>query len=383
VHHQTLAELSSGFTADPATSRSLSGRFYWDADVAEAERKAIFRRTWQYVCPVGRLREPRSYAVADVGGDSLVVLRHPDGDLRAFFNVCQHRGHHLLEGAGQLGAVITCPYHLWAYGLDGALRSARGIEDQEAEGAFDRDAVCLTSVRVETLAGLVFVNLDAAAPSMAETYPGLEADILSYVPNAADLVPTMRHDYGLAANWKVSVENYAECYHCPNRHPGLSTGALDMASYRIECHATHHVHRSRDVGAEQAYALDPDAARGGDFASFYIWPNLAVEVYPGGYLTTFAHRPSGPETCVQETEWLVPNPEPTEEQRAAAAFVHEVREEDIPICESVQRGMRSPGYHGGYFVVDAGRTSLSEHAVHDFQKKVLAALEADAGEAAP
>jgi len=362
---------AEGFLSDPSRSRSLSGKHYWTDTVFAAERDAIFAKTWQYVCPVSRLTEKGKYVVADVAGDSIIVLRDASGDLQSFYNVCQHRGHHLLEGEGTLRSVITCPYHLWAYGLDGNLRTARGTD--EIDG-FDKSNICLTSIRVDVLAGLVFVNLDSNAVHLHNTYVGLEDDILSYAPNAAALNGVMRSDYDLAANWKISVENYSECYHCPNKHPSLSENALELSTYRIECKGMYHVHRTCGKGTAQGYVLDENAARGEDFASFFVWPNLAIEVYPGGYLTTFAHRPVDTTHTRQETEWLVPEASPTDEQKAAADFVHIVREEDIPLCESVQKGMQSRGYDRGYFVVDKDRTDISEHAVHDFQSKVIAAL---------
>jgi len=111
-----------GFTADAATSATLPGSYYYDPAIFAEEQDKIFARTWQYVGHVSMLPAPRAYIVRDVAGESIVVLRDGDGDLKAFFNVCQHRAHRLLEGEGALGATITCPYHLWSYDLSGRLR---------------------------------------------------------------------------------------------------------------------------------------------------------------------------------------------------------------------------------------------------------------------
>ena len=116
------------------------------------------------------------------------------------------------------------------------------------------------------------------------------------------------------------------------------------------------------------------AQRPDEFGSWLLWPNWCLEVYPGGNLTVFHHIPVGPEETIQKVEWYFPNDSPSEEEREVIDFVHTVRLEDIPICESVQQGLHSLGYERGWFVVDSARSEISEHAVHDFQAKVLRAL---------
>ena len=112
-----------------------------------------------------------------------------------------------------------------------------------------------------------------------------------------------------------------------------------------------------------------------EFGSWLVWPNLSIEVYPGGNLTTFHHVPLAPERTVQETQWFFHNNQPTKDEQAVIDFVHLVREEDIPLCENVQKGLHSRGYSQGKFMVDPDRTDISEHAVHDFQRMVLKAIE--------
>jgi choline monooxygenase len=362
----------TGFDVDPARSRTLPGAYYHDPATFARETRAIFHATWQYVGHVSMIPEPGSYIVRDILDQSVVVLRDHGGAVRAFFNVCQHRAHRLLEGEGSLGAVITCPYHAWAYGLDGALRTARGAE---RTGSFDRAAFGLSPVRVDEFLGFLFVNLDGKAPAFAEVAGDLAAEIASFSPDAAKLKCADRGEYPLKANWKNSVENYDECFHCPVRHPTLLAGALDYESYRVVVHAHHHSHRSKDKGEGVAYATKTEgAARPREFASWLLWPNWCIEAYPGGNLTVFHHVPMGPEATVQRCEWYFPNATPTAEQREVIDFVDVVRKEDIPICESVQNGLHSLGYRRGRFNVDEARSEVSEHAVHDFQLKVLRAL---------
>lgn len=361
----------AAFDTDPARSRALPGTYYHDPEVFRRETTAVFHRTWQYVGHVSMLPEPGSYIVRDILDQSVVVLRDARGDLRAFFNVCQHRAHRLLEGEGNVKAVITCPYHSWSYGLDGSLRTARGAETMPG---FDVRAFCLNEIRLGDMLGFLFVNLDGKAEPFETVTGALAAEIAAYSPHAAALKCAHRNEFPLRANWKNSVENYDECLHCPNQHPTLVGEALDYASYRVVTHPHHHSHSSRAPERRGYTTVTEGAAKPDAFASWLLFPNWCIEAYPGGNLTVFHHVPIGPERTVQRCEWYFPHATPTAAEREVIDFVDVVRAEDIPICESVQNGLHSLGYRRGAFVVDAGRTEVSEHAVHDFQLKVLRAL---------
>jgi phenylpropionate dioxygenase-like ring-hydroxylating dioxygenase large terminal subunit len=374
------AEARGKIDSHPARSYTLPGQFYYEPAIFAHEREAIFYRTWQLAGHVSQLAVPGDYLTLEVGEESVIVLRDGTGELRAFYNVCQHRAHRLLEGAGKLKAVITCPYHAWCYGLDGALRAARH-SDQVA--GFDTGAFSLQPVRVEELCGFVYVNLDPDAAPLAERLGAFARDFLSFDPQPERLVRAYRKEIDVRANWKVVIENYDECYHCPVSHPSLSTAALDMPSYRIRVHEAYHVQTSGNCGEKQGYSFSTDGPRGDEFASWLIWPNTVFEYYPGGQLTVFLNQPIGPERTLQVIEWYLPQAQPTRDEQAVIDFVDVVREEDIPIVESVQRGLHSRGYRQGRFVVDDEGTGMSEHAVHDFQLKVLRALGVAPGGVAP
>ncbi|MBT6203954.1 MAG: aromatic ring-hydroxylating dioxygenase subunit alpha [Alphaproteobacteria bacterium] len=360
----------TGFQDDPMRSQTMAAANYFDPAIYEREKAAVFYGNWQYVGHVSMLPEPGNFIVRDIHEQSVVVLRRQDGSLTSYFNVCQHRAHRLLEGEGKLGPVLTCPYHGWAYGQDGVLRTARGREN---EADFDTDAYCLESIRLGEMLGFIFVNLDGTAPDFETVTAGIRAEIAEFSPNATELKCADRSEYLLQANWKNSVENYDECFHCPNQHRTLIEEALDYDTYRITTHEFHHSHRTR--GKNVAYSNVTDgAAKPKEFASLFLFPNWVIEAYPGGNLTVFHHVPDGPETTSQKCEWYFPHETPTSEERGVIEFVHEVRLEDIPLCESVQKGLHSLGYKQGRFHVDADRTEVSEHAVHDFQAKWLQAM---------
>ena len=360
----------TGFHDDPERSQTMRASYYHDPAVFARETKAVFHATWQYVGHVSMLPAPGSYMVRDILDQSVLVLRAASGEIRAFFNVCQHRAHRLLEGEGRIGPTVTCPYHNWAYGQDGALRSARGSEKMTG---FDPAQYRLEPVRLGEMLGFLFVNLDGRAPDFETVAGALKAEIASFSPNAAALKCADRSEYRLAANWKNSVENYDECFHCPNQHRTLIEEALDWDSYRIHTHDHHHTHLSTEKNVGYATRTE-GAAKPESFASWLLWPNWVIEAYPGGNLTVFHHDPLEPELTVQRCEWYFPHDEPSAKEREVIDFVHAVRLEDIPLCESVQRGLHSLGYRQGRFVVDPGRTEISEHAVHDFQRKWLIAM---------
>ena len=149
-----------------------------------------------------------------------------------------------------------------------------------------------------------------------------------------------------------------------------------MKSYRITVHDNYHSHRSKDKGKQQGYAVSGDKAGSpNEFGGWLIWPNVSLEVFPGGNLNIFHHIPVSPEETLQVVEWYFPEDPPTTDEQAVIDFMTVVREEDIPICESVQKGLHSRGYTQGRFVINDKNTYLNEHVVHHFQSKVIKAIE--------
>ena len=360
-----------GFHEDPNLSYTIPGAYYYDPKIYAREIRDIFLNSWQYVCHISRLQNPGDYAVRDIGDQSVVVVRDQNGLIKAHHNVCRHRAHRLLEGSGQSASQIVCPYHNWTYDLSGELKSARHSEEI---ADFDRAEFCLSAVSVELFCGFVFINLGVDADALGSGLDQLEWEIRELSPNIDNLEFANYREIPLKANWKNSVENYSECYHCPNQHPGLAKGSLDMASYQITVHDKFQSHASRGVGNDTAYARSHDGDQEREFGSWLLWPNFVLEVYPGGYLNVFHHLPDGPEKTIQICEWYFPTAIPTKEQQQVIDFVDGVRDEDIPLCETVQKGLHSMGYTQGRFVTNESRSYFSEHGVHHFQKKVLQAL---------
>ena len=299
------------------------------------------------------------------------MIRGKDGIRRGFYNVCQHRAHELLKGSGRT-KVITCPYHAWTYHADGRLRTARGSEGLPD---FDKEKFCLKPVRVETLACFVFANLDPSAPSLAGMSGALESEIRAYCPEIDGLVLARTLTYDVAGNWKNSVDNFLECYHCHVAHSDFCD-LVDMASYRSICHGIYSSHCGRSSQAESRAYRYSDGERARRFGSWWLWPNLCVEVFPGApNVNIFHHVPVGPEQTRHVFEFYMQSPVPTPEQEDAIRYIDQVLQaEDIALVESVQRGLKSRGYDQGRFIVDADRTDMSEHAVHHFHALVVEAM---------
>ena len=354
---------------DPVASRSSSigSDCYIDPQFLEVEREQVFRRSWQFLCHEEKLREPGSYVTAAVADRSIVAVRGGDGALRAFYNVCKHRGHELLKGAGTT-RLLTCPYHAWVYALDGRLHRARRSELIEH---FDADEIFLTPVRVEVFCHLVFVNLDPGAPPLAEQTEGLAREVTSYAPDIADLTFAHRLTYTVRANWKAVVDNFLECYHCPVAHRDFVT-LVEMDTYKVTTHGIWSSHMAK-AGRAQNRAYGVGEASVTDHAVWYLWPNTTLMRYPGrGNFMVWRFVPAGPEETYEEFDFFFESAPPTQSEMEAIRFIDEVLQpEDIGLVESVQRGMRTPAFERGRYLVDPGGSGLSEHAVHHFHGLVL------------
>lgn len=366
--------LPGGLHDDPARSYTMASRYYTDPRILEEEKERIFARSWLFAGHESEVREPGSYFVVDLVDESLALVRGRDGTLRCFYNVCQHRAHRILSGKGKLKFVMTCPYHAWAYDLDGSLRTARGCENVRD---FDTSGISLKEVRVDTMLGLVFVNLDPDARPVREQYTGLEEDILGWMPRAGNLSFACRKDFKIRANWKVVIDNFQECYHCEPAHPAF-VDMVEMPTYRNRTHQFWSAQTSDKPRSKRNAAYDFES---GDvdfgYAGYFVWPNLTIWLMPGEpNLMTLQMLPDGPEGCTEHLHWHSLAGELTEQSRAAIDYVVDVLQpEDISLCENVHLGLKSRGYDRGRLIVDSGRSHISEHGVHHFHMLVMQAME--------
>jgi carnitine monooxygenase subunit len=356
---------------DPARSPTLPSHLYTSDALFARERQAIFFRSWHMAGHVSDLPEAGSYITAAIHDQGVLICRGKDGQLRGFYNVCAHRAHELLKGTGR-AKVITCPYHAWSYHLTGELRSARGTETMEG---FDRGEFCLTPIRVETLGPLVFYNLDPEAEPLAAQAGGLLAELEAHIPGLAGMKRVTAGSSVLNANWKVGVDNYLECYHCAPAHPAFAD-LVDLASYRSVCNGIYSSHIGSKVRPQnKAFTFDP-AAPVQMSAFWWLWPMATINVMPGDpAVGLFWWNPLSPARSEQIHIVYSPDGKRTPQMERVSAYSGEILSvEDNDICESVQRGLASRGYRQGRFIVDPGRTAISEHAVHHFHGLLAEAL---------
>ncbi len=354
------------FDRDPELSYTIPARYYLDADILEQEKDAVFNRHWWYAGHQSQLAEAGCYLTVQISEQNIIVIRDRDGDLRAYYNVCQHRGHELLFGSGKV-RTITCPYHAWSYGFDGELKAVR---NSEGMAQFDKCRFALKAVQVEVFCGLVFVNLDPDAPPLGQQAAGLEKEIRDFCPRVDEVTFAQRDEYRVDCNWKVMIDNFLECYHCHPAHKDF-VSLVDMDSYRVHTHGIYssHVSNAAKSTENNAYHFEKGEVDFG-YAGWFLWPNLTIWIYPGEpNISVLQMNPDGVANTIEYQDWYLPNPEPTQQQRDAMDYQRDVLQpEDIGLCESVFRGLQSKGYNQGRFVVDPGRSELSEHGVHHFQQ---------------
>ncbi len=363
------------FSNNPEQSYTLPARFYHDSDIAEMEKSAIFHQSWWYVGHVSQVAKAGDYLATQVQDQGIIIVRDKEQNLQAFYNVCQHRGHELLSGSGHTN-LIRCPYHAWAYNLDGTLKSARNSENVANFNACD---FALKTVRVEVFCGMVFINLDEKAAPLAEQASELEKEIRAICPDVDTLAFAQRDTYDVASNWKVMMDNFLECYHCQPAHKDF-VDLVDMKSYRSITHKIYSSHVSQAVKStnNSAFQFEKGDVDFG-YAGWFLWPNLTIWAYPGEpNLSVLQMIPNGSERTIEYQDWFVPDGKPSQQLQDAMDYQRVVLQpEDVALCESVQTGLKSKGYNQGRFIVDKERTELSEHAVHHFQSLVVTALGAE------
>lgn len=383
-------------------AQTLASRFYTDPHILKIEREKIFRRTWQLVGaldhPCGdvngirrTISDPESYFTADVAGEPVIVVRDKQGTLRAFSNVCRHRAGPIALGSGCKN-VLRCQYHGWTYTLEGKLI---GTPDVDGVEFFDRSTMGMVPLRLETWEKFIFVNFDGPGcgkdgrRSAVESREGKQeitaartqilqnlgesptlAEVLGKIPEQArgfeftGLQLAERRDYVIDCNWKVYVDNYLEGYHIPIAHPGLMR-EIDYARYRTETFryysqqfAPIRAMKPTDSG-ERFYAPGTGLQ---EALYFWVFPNLMLNIYPDNISTNLI-VPLSHDKTLTIFEWffhVLDSPKMKERIARAVAFSDEVQQEDILLCENVQKGLRSATY-------DRGRYSVKrENGVHHF-----------------
>ncbi len=350
-------------------TQGLDPKYFSDPVIYEQVKKKIYFKTWQLACHSSQVANPGDYFSLSIFDQDIVVIRGHDGILRALFNVCQHRGHTLLQGAGNKRSIV-CPYHAWSYDLDGKLKRA---PNSEKVVGFDPDRICVPQVRLEEFLGFVFINLDDQCPPMDESYPDVKEAILALCPDVEDRVFAYEHTADEGCNWLIAVENYNECYHCKMAHPQFAKGIIDPESYSITPFGAGKVlhHSSRGSQSDKAWY----DVNGSDYGSFFLWPSTSFQFYPGGMLNTYHWRPLAVDDVRVHRGWYSRDGRVDETLRKVIDLDRETTfAEDLVLVGNVQRGIRSRGYRPGPLILDPDGgidNELSISALHQWLRETI------------
>jgi phenylpropionate dioxygenase-like ring-hydroxylating dioxygenase large terminal subunit len=366
THLKTVAS-----SLDPLDGMSLPGWLYYEPEFLEAEKKAFLRAAPQVVCHESEIPAPGEWRSLEYLGESVFVIRGDDDQIRAFSNVCRHRGSRLVDGTGGCAKVLTCPYHAWSYARDGRLV---GVPHRNEYPGLQTDKLGLFPVALEKWRGFLFVTLEAGAPSVAEMMAPYEQEVAPYRFEDLRAIGrvTLRQR---PLNWKTIADNYSDGLHIPVGHPGLTR--LFGRNYRIE--ANEHVDRMEgDLiekesahPAERAYQkylpradhLPPSHQR--KWLYYKLFPNVAFDIYPDQVDFMQFLPVSATETVIREISYALPD-----ERREMKIARHlnwrinrQVNAEDTTLITRVQLGMQSPAYV-------AGPLGKSEACLRSFAQKL-------------
>ena len=335
----------------------LPNTAFWSPDWLRLEQERIFRRNWVYVAADEELKEPGAIKSLEIGGTPIFLARGQDYKVRAFHNVCRHRGTQLVVGSCKKKA-ITCPYHAWTYDLQGRLRARphfQGADKKESLSQTDSESLGLFGIRCETWNGCHFVDLSGKAPSLnrwlAPVFERSSAHDFSQIRWIG------KKTYHFKSNWKLVLENYMEGYHVFAAHPRLIAHAPMTVRWSGEWigHVFYNDYIAPELTAGRGTALphfpglsDEDTKRGLWFACL---PNFAVQVFADQFVV-LATYPTAPDETLEELHFFVAGEEAATNERYATGreelldMWHKLNMEDVELVERLQQGRRSTAFKG-------------------------------------
>lgn len=359
--------------AERATT--LPREYYTSEEVFAAETDLIFAERWICVGRADRIPEPGDYVLAEVAGESLIVARGDDGAVRAFFNVCRHRGTRLCEKeAGRIGKAIVCPYHAWSYGLDGRLLRAPNMSDVPW---FDEGDYPLHSAAGGVWEGFLFVHLGKSPRPLEESLRPLSGRFAAW--RLTELVAARRVEYDVRANWKLLFQNFSECYHCPPVHPALArlshykSGANDLregpvlGGYMTLNDPAGSLTMSGRMCGPPLGELSPEDR--GRVYYYSVFPGLFLTIQPDFVMSTRLSPVSVDRTRIV-SEWHF-GPENLEkagfDPSDGVALWDTTNRQDWRVCELAQQGVSSRAYVPGLY-------STQESLLAAFDREYLRSL---------
>jgi choline monooxygenase len=360
------------------TAYTLPSRYFYDPAIFEAEKQAIFYRSWHLAGHLGEVAQPGQFITLDVFEQSILVVRGQDHVLRAFHNVCQHRGNRLVtERRGHVRS-FKCAYHAWVFSAAGELRAAPRTERL---AGFDKSEFGLKPVRVQAFAGFAYVNLDPDAEDMSTLFPGAEEFLLQLCPDMEDMVLDCEEDMVIPANWKVVVDNAIESYHVMLSGPCHKELAdfLDFEKDLPVCRGnwwTLGGPVKPGLDAMFGVPLNDEPYQTETYMNWWLFPATCLYTVPyADLISTFLIVPRGPEETFVRFGYYSPKRPETRITAACKAWMNGgLGPEDVELNITVQQGLKSFGYDQGRYMIDPEQSAESEHAVHHFHGLVHDAL---------
>ncbi len=345
-----------------AGAMTLDARWYLAPDIFASERERLFARGWSCVGRAEQVAKAGDFFVAEVAAESVIVTRDAGGSVRAYFNVCRHRGTQLCtQSRGHFAGAIQCPYHAWTYGLDGRLQAARNMNDVPG---FERGDYPLIAAPVAEYGGFIFVSLSTDVEPFATTYAALLPRFTDW--NMAELRVARTVTYALHCNWKLIFQNYSECYHCPLVHPQLEvlspsdSGRNDLEEGPILGGYSEMRAAGMSLTTTGRSARPPVGSVGGaDLQRSYyytIFPSLLLSLHPD-YIMVHTIEPLAPDRTNVTCHWLfdphtmnAANFDPSD----AVDFWDVTNRQDWHVNELTQRGIESRAYRSGPYANQEG-----------------------------
>ena len=340
----------------PSTAFTLPASYYTDPAIFEKDRERFFRRMWVGVGRLEDLPQRGSYMTVTIAGDSFIVVRADDGGrVRAYYNLCRHRGTRLCtEPLGRFGGAIQCPYHAWTYDYEGKLL---GAPHMDGSPGFEKSEFPLNGVAAGVWDGHIFVRLSPSGPSLTEHLGNLQSKFSPW--QMGDLVRGARITYDVRANWKLIIQNYNECLHCPTLHPTLNKLSHYLSGENEALHPTYMGGRMDLAEGVATMSMDgtcprdplPGLSPQERRCVYYysVFPNFLFAPHPD-YVLVHSLWPESVDHTRVVCDWLVHRDErakPDFDLVDATMFWDMTNRQDWHVCELAQAGISSRGYQPG------------------------------------
>jgi Rieske 2Fe-2S family protein len=334
-------------------AKTLPQRYFVSLEVFGKEQELIFSKQWVLAGHQSQIAKAGDYFVREVARESVIIVRDQRGELHGFYNVCRHRGTRLCEGQFGHSSTIQCPYHAWTYGLDGRLVGAPHMDKVQG---FDKAELSLHAVELALWEGFIFVNLADAPTPLEEVFAPLAGKFTHW--NLPQLRSAKRIEYDVRANWKLIIENYSECYHCPGVHPALQKlTPYDLAENDL-CEGPFlggfmpitKGHSLTMTGNACALPVGDIKAEDHDRVFYYsVFPNMLLSMHPD-FVMVHQLRPQSPERTLIHCDWFF-HPEAFDRSdfhpNDAIEFWDMTNKQDWHVCELSQQGIASRAYQPG------------------------------------